>query len=86
MEGFVARQDIMPTHLSYLFRAKRPIEPCRALHSAVYKNRPLQPIVDQYHAGDIYKGLLGEVNAEKGQKWLTELFEDKKPVDVNENK
>jgi hypothetical protein len=56
------------------------------LHSAVYKNRPLQPIVDQYHAGDIYKGLLGEVNAEQGQKWLTELFEDKKPVDVNENK
>jgi len=50
MEGFVAKQD-MPPHLSYLFRAKRPIEPLRAIHKPVYKNRPQQPLFDMHHAG-----------------------------------
>ena len=83
MEGFVARQDIykdMPLQLSYLFRAKRPIEPLRAIHKPVYKNRPLQPLIDVHHAhGDTKQGLFGSVTKELGEKWIAEIFEDKKP-------
>ena len=34
MEGFVAKQaqEGMPPYISLLFRARRPIEPLRALH------------------------------------------------------
>lgn len=81
MEGFVARQDIykdMPLQLSYLFRAKRPIEPLRAIHKPVYKNRPLQPLIDVHHAhGDTKQGLFGSVTREQGEKWIAEVFEDK---------
>lgn len=81
MEGFVARQDIykdMPLQLSYLFRAKRPIEPLRAIHKPVYKNRPLQPLIDVHHAhGDTKQGLFGSVTREQGEKWISEVFEDK---------
>lgn len=71
----------MPPHLSYLFRAKRPIEPLRAIHKPVYKNRPLQPLIDAAHCGHQSKetGLFGKVNQEDGEKWLSDLFEDKKP-------
>ena len=49
MEGFVAKQD-MPIYLSLLFRARRPLEPLKALHTPKYGNRPLEPLIDQHHA------------------------------------
>ena len=84
-------QDIykdMPLHLSYLFRAKRPIEPLRAIHKPVYKNRPLQPLIDAHHAhGDTTQGLFGRVEKDQGEKWLTEVFEDKRnPAAPEENR
>ncbi len=80
-EGFVAKQDLDP-HLSYLFRAKRPIEPLRALHTPVYKNRPLLPLIDHLHAGGIQKDLLGSVTREQGEKWVNAVFENEKPEET----
>ena len=84
MEGFMTsrekgKQD-MPQHLSYLFRARRPIEPLRALHTPVYKNKPLQPLLDKHHAGGEENGtILGSVPQEKGETWFRDVFEDSKP-------
>jgi hypothetical protein len=43
LEGFAKLNEKyeMPAHLALLFRARRPIEPLRALHKPVYDNRPL---------------------------------------------
>jgi hypothetical protein len=80
-EGFVAKQDLLP-HLSYLFRAKRPIEPLRALHTPVYKNRPLLPLIDHLHANGNQKELMGSVTREEGEKWINAVFEDRRPEEL----
>ena len=66
MEGFVSKQaqEGMPPYISLLFRARRPIEPLRALHKPVYDNKPLQPLLDQPHTLGTKNGLLGHVEKE----------------------
>ena len=74
MEGFVAKQE-MPTYLSLLFRARRPLDPLRAPHIPVYANRPIEPLIDSHHAG-ASNGLLGNVSKEAGEGWLRAIFEE----------
>lgn len=80
------KEKDVPAHLSYLFRAKPPMVTLRALHKPVYKNRPQQPLIDVHHAQGELQGLLGKVSADQGEKWLNEVFEDKKPAEITENK
>ncbi len=75
MEGFVAKQE-MPTYLSLLFRARRPLDPLRQVHRPVYDNRPLQPLIDCHHALGSPEGLLGHVSQERGEGWLKATFEE----------
>jgi hypothetical protein len=76
----------MPPHLALLFRARRPIEPLRALHAPVYDNRPLQPLIDTHHAYGTQDGLLGHVDKEQGEAWLQAVFEDIKPSESVDKK
>ena len=88
MEGFVSKQaqEGMPPYISLLFRARRPIEPLRALHKPVYENRPLQPLLDQPHTLGTKDGLLGHVEKEQGEAWLDAVFEDPKTNEAAERK
>ena len=64
LEGFARADAKHEPHLQLLFRARRPIEPLRALHKPVYDNRPLQPLIDTHHACGTREGLLGHVDKE----------------------
>lgn len=77
----MAKQE-MPTYLSLLFRARRPLDPLTAPFTPCYKNRPVEPMIDQHRAGKSGEGLLGQVTKEEGEKWLETLFEN--PGDVKD--
>lgn len=89
MEGFVAKQE-MPTYLSLLFRARRPLDTVRQLHKPVYSNRPQQPLIDCHRAMGEADGHYGHVTKDAGEGWLKAVFEEETPaaqgVDAGESK